>query len=90
MPGIVAETARVKPLSGASYCFSARLIRGWRLNHGITHPMIDRKTEHFTEKETQQRFEAALRGAKIAGAQHKESVTPKKAKPQRKKRRTKP
>ena len=42
--------------------------------------------ENYSEQETQKRFEAALRGARIAGAQHKECVTPKKAAPQRKKR----
>jgi hypothetical protein len=36
------------------------------------------KDEKFTEAETQKRFEAALRGARIAGAKHK--VAPKKAK----------
>jgi hypothetical protein len=40
----------------------------------------------YTEEETRQRFETALRGARIAGPQHVESVTPKRAKPQRKKR----
>jgi hypothetical protein len=40
----------------------------------------------YTEEETQRRFVAALRGARIAGAQHVESVTPKRSKPQRKKR----
>jgi hypothetical protein len=40
----------------------------------------------YSKEEAQQRFEAALRGARIAGAQHKESVTPKRPKPQRKKR----
>jgi hypothetical protein len=40
----------------------------------------------YTEEETQRRFEAALRGARIAGPMHKESVTPKRVSPQRKKR----
>jgi hypothetical protein len=47
------------------------------------------KDEAFTLKETRLRFEAALRGARIAGPQHVESVTPKHAKPQRKKRKKK-
>jgi hypothetical protein len=50
----------------------------------------DSKSERFGSEETTRRFEAVLRGARIAGAQHKESVTPKKRKAQRKKRRTKP
>jgi hypothetical protein len=45
------------------------------------------KGEHFDPAEARQRFEAALRGARVAGPQHKESVTPKRPKPQRKKRR---
>jgi hypothetical protein len=40
----------------------------------------------YTEEEARQRFEAALRGARIAGPQHKGSVTLKRPKPQRKKR----
>jgi len=44
------------------------------------------KADIFTPRETQRRFEAALRGARIAGPQHVGSVTPKRAKPQRKKR----
>jgi hypothetical protein len=40
----------------------------------------------YSEAESALRFAAALRGARIAGPQHKESVTPKIAKPQRKKR----
>jgi hypothetical protein len=43
----------------------------------------------FTREETARRFEAALRGARIAGPQHKESVTPKSKGPQRKKRKKK-
>jgi hypothetical protein len=42
--------------------------------------------DHYNKEETKQRFEAALRGARIAGPQHVESVTPKRPKPQRKKR----
>jgi hypothetical protein len=33
--------------------------------------------QSFTPAETSRRVEAALRGARIAGPQHKESVTPK-------------
>jgi hypothetical protein len=44
------------------------------------------KRDQFTSDEAKLRFEAALRGARIAGPQHKESVTPKRAKMQRKKR----
>jgi hypothetical protein len=40
----------------------------------------------FSKEETERRFEAALRGARLAGPKHKESVTPKRTKPQRKKR----
>jgi hypothetical protein len=40
----------------------------------------------YTEQEVTRRFEAALRGARIAGPQHKEIVTPKRAKSQQKKR----
>jgi hypothetical protein len=43
----------------------------------------------YTEEETARRFEAALRGARIAGPQHKESLTPKPTAPQRKKRKKK-
>jgi hypothetical protein len=43
------------------------------------------KRDQFTSDEAKLRFEAALRGARIAGPQHKESVTPKRPKPQRKK-----
>jgi hypothetical protein len=41
---------------------------------------------NYTKEETRQRFETALRGARLAGPQHVESVTPKQPKPQRKKR----
>jgi hypothetical protein len=41
------------------------------------------KADVFSPKEASQRFEAALRGARIAGPQHRESVTPKPAKKQR-------
>jgi hypothetical protein len=49
--------------------------------------MIGKEADQFSEADTKRRFEAALRGARIAGSQHKESVTPKPVKPQRKKRR---
>jgi hypothetical protein len=42
-----------------------------------------RANEEFPAKEAKDRFEAALRGARIAGPQHKESVTPKATKKQR-------
>jgi len=51
--------------------------------------MMIKETEKFSAEETRHRFEAALRGARIAGSQHKESVTPKRPKPQRKKRKRK-
>jgi len=41
-------------------------------------------SERYSEQEAKQRFEAALRGARIAGPRHVESVTPKGAKPQSK------
>jgi len=40
---------------------------------------------HYSEAETKKRMEAALRGARIAGPQHK-SVTPKRKPTQRKKK----
>jgi hypothetical protein len=40
--------------------------------------------DKFDKEETERRFFAALRGARLAGPQHKESVTPKRPKPQRK------
>jgi hypothetical protein len=43
------------------------------------------KSIGFTVEETRQRFEAALRGARIAGPKHKESVTPKRRGPQQRK-----
>jgi hypothetical protein len=39
----------------------------------------------FSADEARQRFEAALRGARIAGPKHKQSVTPKRRKSKRKK-----
>ncbi len=50
-------------------------------------PKTAQTSEQYSKEEAQRRFEAALRGARIAGPQHVESVTPKRAKPQRKKRR---
>jgi hypothetical protein len=50
---------------------------------------MDERETKYTPSETQARFEAALRGARIAEPQHQESVTPKRAKPQRKKRKKK-
>jgi hypothetical protein len=44
------------------------------------------KNEQFSPEETKTRFETALRGARIAGPQHKESEPPKLKGPQRKKR----
>jgi hypothetical protein len=46
----------------------------------------DRKTGEFPAGVTQKRFEGALRGARIAGPQHNESVTPKRRKAQPKKK----
>jgi hypothetical protein len=42
----------------------------------------------YTEEEAQRRFEAALRGARIAGPKHNESLTPKRVRAQPKKRPT--
>jgi hypothetical protein len=42
--------------------------------------------ESFSPEQAKRRFKAALRGARIAGPQHKESVTPKRTKVQGKKR----
>lgn len=44
------------------------------------------KSAKFSDAETQKRFEAALRGARIAGPQHVESLTPKRTKKQSKKK----
>jgi hypothetical protein len=41
--------------------------------------------DQFSQEETHKRFVAALRGARIAGPQHK-SVTPKRKRKQRKKK----
>lgn len=48
--------------------------------------MVAKSKEQFSERETRERFVAALRGARVAGPQHKETVTPKQPMPQRKKR----
>ena len=40
--------------------------------------------DQFSGREAQRRFEAALRGARIAGPQHKTSVAPKRKKAKRK------
>jgi hypothetical protein len=48
--------------------------------------MAKASSDQFSDDETKRRFESALRGARIAGPRHVESVTPKKPKPQRKKR----
>jgi hypothetical protein len=44
----------------------------------------EKKADQFSEAEKKRRFEAALRGARIAGPQHVENVPPKKAKRQQK------
>ena len=44
--------------------------------------MSKKPDDQYSKNETQQRFEAALRGARIAGPKHK-IVTPKKANKQR-------
>lgn len=41
--------------------------------------------DHYTKDEAARRFEAALRGARIAGPKHKPSVTPKRRGPQQRK-----
>jgi hypothetical protein len=38
------------------------------------------RSERYDRAEAQRRFEAALRGARIAGPKHNESLTPKKNK----------
>jgi hypothetical protein len=47
---------------------------------------MKKPNEKYSEQEAQQRFEAALRGARIAGHKPKESMTPKYAKAQRRKK----
>jgi hypothetical protein len=39
-------------------------------------------TNQFSKDEAEARFKAALRGARLAGPKHKESVTPKRRGPQ--------
>jgi hypothetical protein len=46
--------------------------------------MKDKKIDEYDEKESRLRFEAALRGARIAGPKHNESLTPKRRKKQSK------
>jgi len=41
-----------------------------------------KSADQFNKEEAKARFEAALRGARIAGPKHKESVTPKRRGPQ--------
>jgi hypothetical protein len=48
--------------------------------------MTNNPHDEFSEQESQRRFEAALRGARIAGPQHTESVPPKRVRKQSKKR----
>lgn len=49
--------------------------------------MTEKKSvANYPPEEIKRRFETALRGARTAGPQHAESVTPKKRKAQRKKR----
>jgi hypothetical protein len=47
--------------------------------------MDSKSGEQFTEEEARKRFETALRGARLAGPKHNESLTPKRARTQRKK-----
>jgi hypothetical protein len=48
--------------------------------------MTNKKDEHYSAQEAQRRFEAALRGARIAGHKPKETVTHKHSRPQQKKK----
>jgi hypothetical protein len=48
--------------------------------------MTNKKDEHYSAQEAQRRFEAALRGARIAGHKSKEIVTNKRSRPQQKKK----
>jgi hypothetical protein len=52
--------------------------------------VMARDQEEYGTKEAKRRFEAALRGARIAGPQHKVSVTPKRPKVQRKAKKNEP
>jgi RNase P/RNase MRP subunit POP5 len=49
--------------------------------------MTDKKDDQFSEEEAQRRFDAALRGARVAGHKPKEIVTRKHSGTQRKKER---
>jgi hypothetical protein len=42
--------------------------------------------EQFSVEESKRRFEAALRGARMAGSQHRRNAAPKKSKPQQKRK----
>jgi hypothetical protein len=48
--------------------------------------MTSKKDENYSAQEAQRRFEAALRGARIAGHKSKEIVTHKHSRPQQKKK----
>jgi hypothetical protein len=48
--------------------------------------MAEKTANRYGAVEAQKRFEAALRGARIAGSLPRESLTPKRTKPQQKKR----
>jgi hypothetical protein len=48
--------------------------------------MNTKEGEHYSKEESRKRFDAALRGARIAGPKHNESLTPKRVRKQRKKR----
>ena len=48
--------------------------------------MSTKNQEKYSSEETKLRVEAALRGARIAGPKHNESLTPKRVRPQQKKR----
>lgn len=49
---------------------------------------MKQKSEHFSPKEAQTRFETALRGARIAAHHPMKSMTPKRPEAQRKKKKT--
>ena len=44
--------------------------------------------DRYSDEEAERRLHAALRGARLAGPQHKESVTPKRVSKQPKRKRT--
>jgi hypothetical protein len=48
--------------------------------------MAPKQAGTFDDNEAKTRFEMALRGARIAGPKHNESLTPKRVRPQQKKR----